>query len=296
MSFRLYIYYCALSGGWAAFLVWVLVQAFEVLRMTSLPLRATLIGGLLGAAVTAAIGLVDSVAQSTGWRWGKRVAVSSGLGLVGGAVGGLVGQMLQSKVGVPLVVGWMLAGVLIGASLGVFDILEARLSGQTGRGAMRKMIHGIQGGLLGGFLGGLPFTFLSSSTLLPRAGLTLSLVLLGGSIGLMVGLAQVVLKDAWLKIEEGEGAGREVLLSKEQTTIGRAESCDLGLFGDNAVQRLHARVLRQGSRYLLCSLAEQGETLVNQMPVGNEPVGLRAGDTIQIGRTVLRFGERPKGN
>ena len=27
MSFRLFIYYCALCGGWAAFLAWAVVQA-----------------------------------------------------------------------------------------------------------------------------------------------------------------------------------------------------------------------------------------------------------------------------
>ena len=38
--------------------------------------------------------------------------------------------------------------------------------------------------------------------------------------------------------EGPETAGREIMLTKDETTIGRAESCDIGLFGDNAIERL----------------------------------------------------------
>ena len=39
--------------------------------------------------------------------------------------------------------------------------------------------------------------------------------------------------------------GRQILLTRPETTIGRAESCDIGLFGDPAVERLHARITRE---------------------------------------------------
>ena len=61
----------------------------------------------------------------------------------------------------------------------------------------------------------------------------------------MIGLAQVVLKEAWLRVEQGFRPGRELMLVKEETAIGRAEGCDLGLFGDNGVERKHARILLQ---------------------------------------------------
>ena len=81
--------------------------------------------------------------------------------------------------------------------------------------------------------------------LLPNSSLAIGLVILGLCIGLLIGLAQVVLKEAWLKVESGFRAGREVMLSKDETTIGRAESCDIGLFGDNTIERLHARIQLQ---------------------------------------------------
>ena len=57
-------------------------------------------------------------------------------------------------------------------------------------------------------------------------------VALGMCIGLLIGLAQVILKEAWVRVEAGFRAGREMILSKPEVTIGRAESCDIGLFGD----------------------------------------------------------------
>src|SRR5262245_43533232 len=289
MSFRLFIYYCALGGGWAAFLVWAFVQATGLSHLSSVPLRAALIGGLLGGGVAAAVGVIDSVLNASGFERIKRALVCGGLGLVGGAAGGLVGQVLNDRLGLPLFVGWMLAGVLIGASVGVYDVARAVAAGQGTAGSSRKLINGVIGGLLGGLLGGLPYTFLAGSAGLARSGLTISLVLLGGCIGLMIGLAQVILKEAWLRVEEGFRAGRELLLTRDETTIGRAESCDLGVFGDNTVEKVHARIVRKNNRYLIAHAADEGETLVNGEPVGGKGVPLRAGDAIRVGKCVLRF-------
>jgi pSer/pThr/pTyr-binding forkhead associated (FHA) protein len=110
----------------------------------------------------------------------------------------------------------------------------------------------------------------------------------------MIGLAQVILKEAWLKVEEGFRSGRELLLTREETTIGRAETCDLGLFGDNTIQKVHARIVQKNNRYFLSQVGDEGETLLNDEKVGSKPVALRAGDGIRIGKSLLRFGERQK--
>ena len=39
----------------------------------------------------------------------------------------------------------------------------------------------------------------------------------------------------------GFWAGRELILTKPEITIGRAESCDIGLFGDSGVARGEGR-------------------------------------------------------
>jgi hypothetical protein len=298
MSFKVFIYYCALCGGWAAFLSWGIVQLIDLGRggPGGPMLEVSLRGGLLGMFVAASVGLLDAMLNSAGSQRLLRVAVCGGLGLLSGIVGGVVGEVLKELVSDYLVfVGWMLVGMLIGASIGFYDVIMAMRSGQDIKAAFRKSFNGILGGCIGGFIGGLPFTFLFGNQTLRNSSLTISLVILGVCIGLMIGLAQVILKEAWVKVEEGFRAGRELMLTKEETTIGRAESCDLGLFGDNAIAKLHACIVQQNNRYLLAHAAEEGATYLNdKMVTGKQPVPLRTGDRIRLGRSVLVFGERQK--
>jgi hypothetical protein len=299
MSFKVFIYYCALCGGWAAFLAWAVAQLAGAGEGQSVGLghqlfRVVIRGGLLGMFVAAAVAWLDALLNAVGFQRVLRVALCAGLGLAAGTIGGIVGQLLYAVTPVLLFVGWVLAGVLIGASIGAFDLLRAFSAKEDIRAAFRKTFNGIVGGFAGGLIGGIPYTFLIGNPTLPNSSLTISLVCLGACIGLMIGLAQVILKEAWLKVEEGFRAGRELMLTKDETTIGRAEGCDLGLFGDNAIGKLHARIVLKNNRYLLAQEAEDGETYVNDEPVGDRPVPLRSGDRIRLGRSVLLFGERQK--
>ena len=76
-------------------------------------------------------------------------------------------------------------------------------------------------------------------------------------------------------------------------TIGRAESCDIGLFGDAGVDRLHARIQQQEDRYWIADAGSRTGTFVNDVRIEG-PTPLRSGDLIRVGKTVLRFGERQK--
>jgi Inner membrane component of T3SS, cytoplasmic domain len=313
MSFKLFIYYCALCGGWGAFLAWAALWAAGILGIDQPFLKTPLIAGCLGLLVAAAVGGVDAVLNAVGSQRFVRVGICMAVGLVGGAVGGLVGEalhqmvllvlhaaagdMLDSIGGFLLLFGWILVGVAIGAAIGVFDLMRAMTGKQDMRVALRKTLNGVYGGLLGGLIGGVFFGLLyalkGTRELFPNAILTIGLVILGLCIGLLIGLAQVVLKEAWLKIESGRRAGREVMLSKNETTIGRAESCDIGLFGDNAIERQHARIQLKDNQYLLADLETPGGTYLNDKPV-RKPMPLRNGDAIRVGNSVLRFGERQK--
>jgi hypothetical protein len=294
MSFRLFIYYCALCGGWAAFLVWALVQAGGLRDRGNVYGRTALIAGLLGLLVAAAVGSLDALLSAEQGRRGARVLVCMGVGLLGGLVSGLLGEFFHSRLHGPKFVGWVLVGVFVGASVAVYDLLGTLLGRREMGNARRKALNGVLGGLLGGFVGGLLFELLADrATSLPRASLALGLVVLGLSIGLLIGLAQVILKEAWVRVEAGFRAGRELMLSRDVTTIGRAESCDVGLFGDRAVERLHARILLQNDRYLLADANTPGGTYLNDQPVSG-PTPLRSGDVIRVGNSLLRFGERQK--
>jgi hypothetical protein len=297
MSFQLFIYYSAICGGWAALLAAAVVLGLGIPEIASALARTAVIGALLGGFVGSAIGLVDGLLNDKGADRLLRAGLCGLLGVLAGLIGATIGQLTLEYIGLPALFGWMIAGALIGASIGTFDIARGWMGGDPGAG-WRKVFNGLIGGLLGGLLGGLPFTLVQNFQVLsewfPRSSLATCLVLLGLLIGLAIGLAQIMLKEAWIRVEEGFRPGRELLLAKEETTIGRGEGCDLGLFGDSNVQRLHARILLQKNQYLLMHVAEEGETFLNDAPVPRKPVPLRAGDRIRIGKNVLQFGERQK--
>jgi hypothetical protein len=140
-------------------------------------------------------------------------------------------------------------------------------------------------GLWGAVLGDRADLFLSPSAT--------GFVALGLLIGLMIGLAQVILKTAWITIVSGFRAGRELMLSRDETVIGRAEGCDVPLFGDPEAEKRHARIVRRGGNYYLEDLDSPGGTFLNGEPVERSE-RLRSGDLIEVGRSSLRFGERVK--
>jgi hypothetical protein len=293
MSFKLFIYYCAVCGGWAAFLSWGVAQGTRIRDIDNSYGRAAMIAAVLGLLVAGAVGAVDAVLNAVGFQRVVRIFVCLAIGLVGGMFGGLVGQALNSLMGVPYFVGWILTGIGIGASLGIYDLLRGMMTGGDMRIPIKKTLNGIYGGALGGLLGGFLFERLYPNDQIPRTDLAIGLVILGLCIGLLIGLAQVVLKEAWIKVAKGFRAGRELLLSKDETTIGRAEGCDLGLFGDNAIERLHARILLKNNRYLLADADTPGGTFLNDARV-SKPTPLKSGDVIRVGNSVIEFGERQK--
>lgn len=309
MSFRLFIYYCAFCGGWAAFLAWVLGRPFPGDKVYGAGFK----GLLLGMLIAAGLGLVDAL-LNLDYRQveqiAKRVGITVGVGCIAGLFGGIFGQALYGAVqqfssvlaSVFLIMGWTITGFLIGASIGAFDVLTRVQKKEDIHGAMRKVINGIMGGTAGGLIGGMlsimigaVWTGIFSNK--PRDELwspsAMGFVILGMCIGLLIGLAQVLLKEAWVKVEAGFRAGREMILSKPETTIGRAESCDIGLFGDAKAEKLHAKILQKDNRYLLADVGTPGGTFLNGTLV-QAPTPLRSGDEIRVGNSVLRFRENQK--
>jgi Inner membrane component of T3SS, cytoplasmic domain len=312
MSFRLFIYYCAICGGWAALVGWSLGRLAPITEDEHPYLLQGLKAFLLGLTVALALGVVDAIWNvplnrfiTIAMRGLTAVVIASTGAFVSGVVGEFVQQKTQNNVVIGAtfyVLSWTITGLLIGASLGAFEMAVSLMRGKDFRGALRKTINGVIGGAVGGFLGGvlalaLRFAWVHLMTSRdPDALLSPSswgFVILGLCIGLLIGLAQVILKEAWVKVESGFRAGRELMLTKDETTIGRAESCDIGLFGDNGIEKLHARIRRATDRYVLHDAETPSGTFVNDERV-ERPTPLRAGDRIRVGKSVLRFGERQK--
>jgi hypothetical protein len=306
MSFRLFVYYCALCGGWAAFLGWaaglVLTRGQE-----GVP-QAGFKGLLVGLFIALGLSLVDAMWNLSIKQIGQiamRVLVSVMIGALGGLMGGMIGQALYEnlgKNGVFLIVGWTLTGLLIGTSIGMFEWILGLLSGHDLSGAQKKLLKTLIGGTIGGIVGGglalvmrgvFDEVFKNKDVNLLWSPWAAGFVALGACIGLLIGLAQVILKEAWIRVEAGFKVGREKILAKERTTVGRAEACDIGLFGDNAIERLHANIIMAGNRFFLEDAGTPSGTFLNERPVrGRLP--LHDGDMIRLGRSVLRFRERQK--
>jgi hypothetical protein len=304
MSFRLFVYYCALVGGWAALVGWFCGVNFAP-DTEHLVARNGVIGMFLGLFIAVGLGLVDAYWVSS-TRHAKRMVFRAGLALfiggTGGFLGGALGQLLVevTELDVVFVLGWTLLGVLCGASVGAFGFFES--AGQAPgrrsdrRAARAKLLKCVVGGLGGGLGGGILAVLLRGLFADPGRyyfPTALGLVALGVSIGLFVGLAQVILKEAWVRVEAGFRPGREMVLAKETTTIGRGEGSDIALFGDSGVEKEHAQIVRDGARYYVTDNATPGGTFLNEQRVGSRDA-LRNGDVIRVGKSSLRFYERQK--
>jgi hypothetical protein len=302
MSFTRFIYLCALAGGWGALIGWGFGRG--LVRSDNIVLRMGLLGLYLGVCLAMLLAMIDGLWNQAGRpvQIAVRVIIVGTLGGLAGLLGGILGQSLYDSWQGFFIIGWTLTGLLIGAALGFYDLLGDLLIGRTPQGSIDKMRNGLIGGTVGGILGGLLCAFIWShyrerfaakpyDQLFGPSGI--GFTVLGMCIGLLIGLAQVLLKDAWLKVEAGFRKGRELILAGAVTTIGRAEDCDIGLFGDPAVEKLHARIERRGNDFVLVDAGSASGTYVNDERIDGPRV-LRAGDVIRMGRCLLRFGERPR--
>lgn len=309
MSFRLFAYYCAICGGWAAFFGWLLGIFIAPSTPTG---RAGVLGLSLGLMVALGLSMLDSMWVLGLRRFFKvilRVVVACMVGALGGLIGGMLGQTLLDLSNIffikaiIFVAGWTVTGFLVGSSIGAFEILASLVSKKDLRGSSAKFFKCMIGGTLGGLLGGslaFLFKFPLSDSLFPSkhpdwlwTPTSWGFVALGMCIGLLVGLAQIILKDAWIKVEAGFRPGREMLVTKERTSIGRAEGTDIALFGDMGIEKLHAHIVQKGSQYFLEDTNTPGGTFVNDVKVtGLTP--LKSGDLIRLGKSLLRFYEKTK--
>ena len=304
MSFRLFAYYCAAWGAAAAYCGWILGRFLEG---DAGLMAAALKGMALGVFVALGLGVLDSLASGSPRdlvSQGVRLTLTLLIGGLGGLIGGFVGQgfyqLSDNKWDSLLVFGWMLTGLLIGAAPMAFDFLGTVMRNEERRGASRKLRNGLLGGAVGGLVGGVVSLLLhglwgkvfqnaDSQTLWSPTAT--GFVALGACIGLAIALAQIILREAWLQVEAGFRPGRQILLVKPETTIGRAESCDIGLFGDASIEKVHARITREGNRWMVNDANTPTGILLNGQRVTG-PVALRSGDRIQIGGSILSFGVR----
>lgn len=188
--------------------------------------------------------------------------------------------------------GWSLLGIGIGAGASLSTLNAKRIA------------RGVLGGFVGGFLGGLVFDIVAISaapfqlhgtTCFESGGPSriIGFTAIATATGLMVGIVEELLKEAWVRVLIARNEGRDFTLLRPINILGRDERCDVPLFGDPSVGIQHAAICKEGNRYVLEDGGTPTGTLVNGQPVPpSGRVPLRDGDIIQIGTHHILFRER----
>ena len=303
MALLVRVYFNGVFGALGGLLGWMLFGVFgdktaEHPGTTAL-LGGAFIGGVIGYFVVG----VDALRDRNPVRFARLASYGVALGAVGGALGMLLGDWVNYQLvgalgasrqgsGALHALGTMLARGLgwtfLGVAVGVSEGIAARSLG--------KLSYGTAGGALGGFVGGALFGLLYLMTRDESGSASLwgalGLIILGACIGSLSALVQGVLQPASLRVLRGWQEGREYALDKVSSLLGRDEHADVALFRDMKIEKKHAVVRREGSRYVLVnSGAPPEQTQVNGQAV-RERQELSDGDRIQLGNVVLRFQTR----
>ena len=112
----------------------------------------------------------------------------------------------------------------------------------------------------------------------------------GAGVGVMIGLVELLARDAWLQMVQGPLAGKEFLIFKDRMNVGSSPRSDIYLFNDAAVEAQHAVIRSTGDVLEIENVSRSTPTCVNNRPVQRQR--LRHGDQITIGRTVFVFQKR----
>ena len=176
---------------------------------------------------------------------------------------------------------WAMAGVAMGMGQGI--ALRSK----------KLFLNGLIGGVVGGLLGGLLFDpigyligggeFGESGALSRAVGFTV----IGLVTGLMVGIVELIAREAWLKMLAGPLAGKEFVLYRDPTSIGSSPKREVYLFKDPDVEPVHALIHRVGEGYEIEDQKSPTGTLLNGRKVSRQR--LKSQDQIRIGGTVLLF-------
>src|SRR3569623_775789 len=288
MSLARFVYYSAIIGGWAAFAAWLVTELSGLSRSGSAWL-VPVIAAALGAAIATGLNAVSVLSAGSWKQLPARVAIGRGGGAVGGVVGGGAGQLLYSAIEFPgsRVVGWTMMGLCIGVVYGASE--------QSVKKLRNGMIGGTLGGLIGGFLfDALPNVIPVGSDISSRAT---CFVVLGLSVGALIGLAQVLLKDAWITVVDGFRPGRQLILTQPVTVLGRADHLPL-YFSRPMTTGLapeHVRISREADAFTVEDLRTETGTFLNGARLSAK-TRLKDGDVIKFGSNHLRFNERARRN
>jgi len=269
---------------------------------------ALLLFPLIAGAIGLCIGGVDGLVC----RLPRRALLSGLVGLLVGFVGGFFSGIMANLAYAPLnflamkqmdeglasfntfgfgiqMIGRSLAWCLAGMAMGLGQGIALR--------SKRLLIYGLLGGVVGGLLGGLLFDPIDLIVLGPDKpsahwSRLIGFGVIGLSVGAMIGVVELLARDAWLRMTQGPLTGKEFLLFKDVMNIGSSPRSDIYLFNDPLVAENHATIRSVGDECEIESRQSTHAVLLNNRQVQRSR--LRHGDNVTIGRTAFVF-QRRKG-
>jgi hypothetical protein len=277
----------------------------EPASLSGIALRDALASLVVFPGVAALVGLFLAAADgllSRAWRRATLcalVGLSSGLGL--GFIAAVLAEVVYS-LGQGVVAGMRtgdqptaallaqmlsrgIAWAFVGTAMGLGQGIALR--------SRRMLMNGLLGGVIGALIGGLMFDpidrlfhhgTIGASADLSRA---VGFVVIGATTGLMIGVVELLARDAWLKMLAGPLAGKEFVLFKNPTVIGSSPKSDVYLFKDPGVEPTHALIHVLGEGHELEVQRSAAAVFLNGRPVRR--TRLVHGDQLRIGKTVLSF-------
>jgi hypothetical protein len=262
------------------------------------PLVAGLIGLLIGA--------VDGIIC----RLPRRSLLCGGVGLLVGLLGGFVCDIAAEIAYAPLthlaqkqaedvssglgtlgfviqIFGRGLAWGMVGVAMGLGQGIALR--------SKRLLIYGLLGGVVGGLFGGILFDPIDLMVLGPDKvsahwSRLIGLAVIGGCVGAMIGVVELLARDTWLRMTQGPLSGKEFILFKDVMNIGASPRSDIYLFNDPQVADDHAIIRSVGDECEIEARQATHPVLLNNG--ATRRARLRHGDTVGIGRTVFVFQRR----
>lgn len=264
----------------------------------------SIVAGLIGLGIGAADGIVCHLP--------RRALLGGLVGLLVGFVGGLLSHVIASIVYIPLshlaseqlssssdgtralgflmqMIARMFAWTLAGSAMGLGQGIALR--------SKRLLAYGFLGGVIGGLLGGLLFdpldmVILSGNGIGADWSRLVGFAVIGAAVGAMIGLVELLSRDAWLRMVEGPLAGKEFLIFRDVMDIGASPRSEIYLFNDDQVAPTHATLRTIGDETEITARDRVHPLLVNGNAV--KTARLRHGDRIIIGSTSFLFEQRQR--
>jgi hypothetical protein len=239
-------------------------------------------------------GIAESVVERSAKRAAIRGAVALGAGAVLGFIFNFIANIFYSIL-LSIAAGggdltpdspawWAcraMAWALFGASAGL-------VYGAVGMNG-KKLLYGVLGGILGAGIGGALFDPIGMAVDTGALSRGIGFGIFGLATGVAIGLVESALKDRWLYVSAGPLAGKQFILYKPVTTMGRSQGCDIYLFKDLSIQEMHATFELRGPKVWVVA---HGPVYASGQPVKQKLLENR--ELLQIGRYSFLYQERQR--